>query len=69
MIEWDPAERLDVEALALPPVSGALPSDVLPSKNCTVPVADDGATVAVNVTFWPDVDGLRLEVTVVVDPG
>ena len=66
MIEWDPAERLDVEALALPPVSVALPSDVLPSKNCTVPVADDGETVAVNVTFWPYVDGFRLEATVVV---
>ena len=66
VIEWDPAERADVETLALPPLRVALPSDVPPSKNCTVPVADDGETVAVNVTFWPYVDGFRLEVTVVV---
>ena len=37
-----------------------------PSKNCTVPVADEGDTVAVNVTFWPEVDGFRLEAIVVV---
>ena len=66
MIECDPGDRLEVETLALPPLSVALPSDVLPSKNCTVPVADDGETVAVNVTFWPYVDGFGLEETVVV---
>jgi hypothetical protein len=30
---------------------------VAPSKNCTVPVAAEGVTVAVNSTFCPNVDG------------
>ena len=68
MIECDPGDRLEVETLALPPLSVAVPSDVVPSKTCTVPVADDGDTLAVNITFWPDVDGFRLEETVVVVP-
>jgi len=43
------------------------PSVLLPSKNVTVPVAmQQGETVAVNVTDWPKVAGLRLELSVVV---
>lgn len=50
-----------------------VPSMVVPSRNVTVPVgvlpAGALATTAVNVTVAPTVDGLRLEVSVVVEPG
>jgi hypothetical protein len=41
---------------------------VAPSKNVTVPVGvpEAVATVAVKVTLWPNVDGFKDEVTVVV---
>jgi hypothetical protein len=51
---------------ATPPLSGALPSNVAPSKNCILPVAVEGETVAMNVTGCPLLDGLRLDVNVVV---
>ena len=38
-------------------VNVAVPSDVLPFKNWTEPVAVDGETVAVSVTAWPNVEG------------
>jgi len=38
---------------------------VLVSLNCTLPVAEDGVTVAVNVTDRPNVDGFCDEETVV----
>ena len=57
-----------VESDAAPPLRDALPRDVVPSKNCTVPVAVAGDTVALNLTLVPKVDGLRLEVRVVVVP-
>ena len=58
--------------MALPPdrVTGA--PKLMPSiANCTVPVrvpapGATGLTVAVNVTDWPDTDGLADEVSVVV---
>jgi len=37
-----------IQALKLP-----LPIALDPSRNVTVPVALEGATLAVNVTFWP----------------
>jgi hypothetical protein len=40
---------------------------VTPSKNCTVPVATEGRTEAVNVTDCPDVEGLTLEARLVVE--
>jgi hypothetical protein len=43
-----------------------VPSVVLPSRNVTVPVAPNGETLAVNITDCPEMDGLALEVTVVV---
>ncbi len=53
-----------------PPLRLAVPSDVLPSLNVTVPplsnVTEPAVTVAVNVTLWPNTDGLDAEVTVVV---
>jgi hypothetical protein len=39
----------------LPEFSVPVPSEVVPEKNVTVPVAVDGATVAVNVTLAPTV--------------
>jgi hypothetical protein len=50
----------------LPPLTEALPKELEPSKNVTVSVADEGETVAVKVTLWPDVEGLALEETAVV---
>ncbi len=70
MIECGPIERLEVEKVAIPlELSTDEPRVVVPSLNVTlpvgVPVPDVGATVAVNVTFCPNVDGLALEDTVV----
>jgi hypothetical protein len=56
-----------VEYVATPElrVTG-LPRLVAPSLNWTVPVAALGETVAVNVTDWPNTEGLADELTVVV---
>jgi hypothetical protein len=66
VIEWLATERLEVEKVATPPLSVPVPKVVAPSRNVTVPVAVEGDTVAVKVTDWPDVEGLRLEATPVV---
>jgi hypothetical protein len=55
-----------VVSAALPPLSAAVPSELTPSKNWTVPVDAAGETVAVNVTGWPNVDVGADEATVVV---
>jgi len=55
-----------VVSVALPPVTVPLPSRTAPSKNRTVPVAIDGDTAALNVTAWPGLAGLRLDVRMVV---
>ena len=66
-MEWvTPAARLEMESVARPLLRVPVPSEVDPSLNVTVPVAVEGETVAVKVTVWPRVDGLRLEVSVVV---
>ena len=51
---------------ALPPLNAAVPRELPPSKNCTVPVAVDGDTEAVNVTDWPNVEVGSDDATVVV---
>ena len=56
-MEWLPNASADVLIDAVPPLNGALPSDVAPSKNWTVPVAVAGVTVAVTVTLCPTTDG------------
>ena len=66
-MECGPTVNAEVDSAALPPLSGMLPSEVAPSKNCTVPVAANGDTVAVRVTFCPDAEGLALDDTVVVE--
>jgi hypothetical protein len=66
VIACGPAVKLDVESDALPPFTVDVPSKVVPSKNCTVPVAVDEEIAALNVTGWPGFDGLRLDVSAVV---
>jgi hypothetical protein len=55
--------------VATPLLSALVPSVVLPSLKVTVPVgvAEVPVTVAVNVTDWPESDGFKLEVNVVVE--
>ena len=50
---------------ACPPLKFPLPIAEPLSRNVTVPVAVDDETAAVNVTTCPDVDGLRLEMRLV----
>src|SRR5258708_33719260 len=57
-------DRFDVVSVATPVVTATgVPSGVVPSENCTVPVADAGVTRAVKVTAWPAVDGFAEEVS------
>ena len=42
----------------------AVPRGEVPSRNCTVPVAEGGVTAAVNVTAWPAIEELTEELTV-----
>jgi hypothetical protein len=69
VIEWVPAVSADVVTVAWPLASSNPdPSAVDPSQNVTVPVGVlDPVTVAVNVTPSPNVEGLMLDVTLVVD--
>jgi hypothetical protein len=57
---------VDVVKVATPELRLAEPSVVDPSANVTVPVAEEGLTVAVNVTAWPKAEGFSEEVSVVV---
>ena len=68
---WLPAVRAAVESAALPATSGTLPRSTKPSKKSTEPVGvpepgGAAATVAVNVTSCPVVDGLSELATLVV---
>ena len=63
MIWCEPAARPAVEKFATPPDSTtALPTGVPSIANWTVPSADAGATVAVNVTVAPSGAGFRFDV-------
>jgi hypothetical protein len=53
VIEWFPTERLEVESVAIPPLTVPLPSVAAPSKKVTVPETVEGDTVAVKVTDCP----------------
>ena len=70
MIACEPTERLLVVSVALPPLSVAEPSVVVPSMKVTVPVVVPlpgaaAVTVAVNVTDWPNTEGFAEAVTTV----
>ena len=67
LITWLPMERAEVESVALPELRVTAPSEADPSEKVTVPVAAVGETVAVKVTDWPKVEGLTLEVRLVVE--
>jgi hypothetical protein len=58
---WNPADSVDVLYVAIPPDNVPEPMVVEPSLNVTVPlgVPPGPVTVAVKVTDWPYVDGLR----------
>lgn len=57
-MEWLPAANPAVVKLATPLLRGVLPEmAVPPSKKITVPVAEMGATLAVNVSAVPDAEG------------
>jgi hypothetical protein len=67
----EPAAKLVVVREAVPLESVAVPSEVVPLKNWTVPVGEPTpglvtATVAVNVTPWPTVGAVGVKVIVVV---
>ncbi len=67
MIEWVPAARLDVENVAVPPLSVPEPIVVPPSLKVTEPVGVPlpggltAVTVAVKVTELPETEGLTDE--------
>ena len=69
-MECGPTARAALENVALPPLSVPVPNTVAPFLNVTVPVGvplpgATAATVAVNVTDWPNTDGLCEEITTV----
>jgi hypothetical protein len=67
---WEPTESEDVMSVeVVPPTTGLLPRLVTPSKKVTVPLApgtERPASVAVNVTGLPLVEGLGELVIVMV---
>ena len=68
-MECDPAVRVAVVSVALPPLNATDPREMAPSKNCTVPVGpEDGLTVAVKVTCCPNTEGFSDDVNAVVVP-
>lgn len=63
-----PADSDEVEKVAAPPVSAAVPSGVLPSLKVTVPVVGyppNDVTVAIKSTEFPYEEGFALELKVV----
>ena len=57
-----PADNVETDNVALPPLTGEVPSTVVPSRNCTVPFAAAGDTAALKITGWPEFDGLADDV-------
>src|SRR4030081_1640219 len=66
---WVPAVKVEVFRIAVPPLSATVASVVVPSLNVTrspfgiAPKVE--LTVEVNVTVCPNLEGFRLEATVV----
>jgi hypothetical protein len=65
VIVWEPTIKVLVVSAARPLFKVPVPRVVNPSKNVIVPVALEGA-VAVKVTGWLMIDGLRDDVTLTV---
>jgi hypothetical protein len=66
VIECVPAVENEVARVALPELSVPVPSEVVPSRKVTVPVAVEGDTVAVSVTLAPVATDVAEDVSVVV---
>ena len=71
MIECAPAVRVEIESVAVPPLSVPVPRVVEPSRKLTVPVGvplpgATASTVAVKVTDSPKTEGFAYEVTLLV---
>ncbi len=65
-----PTGNVDVWTWAVPPLTvTGVPMSVVPTSNWTEPVADDGATVAVRVSWVPNSCGLAGEAVNVVVVG
>jgi len=61
-----PTASAEVVTDAVPPPTAAVPRELTPSKNCTVPVGPEvGLIVAVNVTCCPNTDGSSEDVSAV----
>jgi len=65
-IECAPSARFETGSAADPLTTAAEPRAVEPSRNCTVPVAEAGVTIAVSVTVWLTVEGFVEDVSAVV---
>jgi hypothetical protein len=62
VIACDATLSVVVEQPALPPLKATAEHNVVaPSLNVTLPLGDWPVTVAVNVTFWPNVEGFTEE--------
>src|SRR5437667_11135432 len=70
MFVWLPVDSAEVPKVACPPASAFVLSVVAPSLKMTEPVGvpapgETALTVAVNVTDWPNTDGLTDEASAV----
>jgi hypothetical protein len=63
LMEWVPTVRAEVEKVATPDATEAVPISDVPSKYWTLPVAA-GSTVTVNVTGCPTMEGFALDASV-----
>ena len=70
LMMWLETDSDEIANVARPELSAPVPKVVAPSLNVTVPVGvtkpDTCVTAAVNVTDWPNTEGLTDELTVVV---
>jgi hypothetical protein len=69
VMECKPTDKLDSESWAILLETEAVPKDVVPSRNVTVPVGvppADGTTTAVITMDWPKFEGFMFGETVVV---
>jgi hypothetical protein len=62
---WVPIVKVEVDRIAIPPLTVPVPRTVEPSRKVIVPVAAEG-TVAVKVTAWFSAAGLAEELSVTV---
>src|ERR1035437_2303884 len=67
-MECVPGVRVETDRLAAPPLRVPVPRGVDPSRNCTVPVAVAGVTVAVNRTGCCALEGFTEEVSATAEP-